>query len=223
MNRQDVKAKVKEERRSFDPLEILVKSKTDTPGALFLTGFTIAELLIVVIVIALIASVGGGFYVGTYKNMLVVKTARDFLLTAKYARIMAIEKQRQYEIRLDVANNGFLLATTQLDEETEQTEQTIVKDSYCKPVEFEGDVKFEDIQITPTGLETTTGDGNEQAIVFLPNGTAQSAVIQVGDGKTHYTISINAATGRAKMYFGAVEDVKTGTDVIVGAVDLDAE
>jgi prepilin-type N-terminal cleavage/methylation domain-containing protein len=223
MNRQDVKAKVKEVRRSFNPLEILVKGKTDPPGALFRTGFTIAELLVVVIVIALIASVGGGFYVGTYKKMLVVKAARDFLLTAKYASIMAIEKQRQYEMRLDVVNNGFHLATTQLDEETEQTEQTVVKDSYCKPVEFEGDVKFEDIQITPTGLETMTGDNDEQAIVFLPNGTAQSAVIQIGDGKTHYTVSINAATGRAKMYFGAVEDVKTGTDLIVGAVDLDAE
>ena len=186
-------------------------------------GFTLVEVLVVVVIIALVAGIGSGIYMGTYKRMLVEKAARDFLLTAKYARIMAIEKQRQYEIRLDVANNGFHLATTQLDEETEQTEQTFVKDPYCKPVEFEGDVKFEDVQITPTGLETTTGDDDEQPIVFLPNGTAQSAVIQVGDGKTHYTISISAATGRAKMYFGAVEDIKTGTDVIVGAVDLDAE
>ena len=207
----------------FTPLEIFAKSKRKTCGAFFLTGFTIVELLMVVVIISLVAGVGGGLYVGTYKRMLVEKAARDFLLTAKYARIMAIEKQTQYEILLDVANNGFLLTTTQLDEETGQTEQTVVKDSYCKPVEFEGDVKFEDVQITPTGLETTTGDSDEQAIVFLPNGTAQSVVIQIGDGKTHYTISINAATGRAKLYLGEIEKVKTGTDVIVGAIDLDAQ
>ena len=201
MNMQNVKAKVRAER----------------------CGFTIAEMLMVVIVIALIASVSGGLYVGTYKRMLVEKAARHFVLTAKYARIMAIEKQRQYKIQLDVANNGFYLVTTQWDEEAEQTEQIVVKNPYCKPVEFEGDVNFEDVQITPTGLETASEDDEQQAIVFSPNGTAQTAVIQIGDGKTHYTICISTATGRAKMYFGEVEDLKTDTDVRIGTIDLDAE
>jgi len=185
-------------------------------------GFTLAEVLVVVVIISLLAGLGGGIYVGTYKRMLVEKAARHLVLTAKYARIMAIEKQTQYKIQLDIANNGFHVVTTQWDEEAEQTEQIVVKDAYCKPVEFEGDVKFEDVQITPTGLETTTDD-EEQAIVFSPDGTAQPAVIQIGDGKTHYTISISTATGRAKMYFGAVEDLKIGTDVRIGTIDLDAE
>jgi len=181
-------------------------------------GFTLAEVLVVVVIISLLAGLGGGIYMGSYKRMLVEKAARDFVLTAQYARIMAIEKQRQYKIQLDVANNRFFLATTQLDEETEQTEQMIVKDSFCRPVEFEGEVTFEDIQITPIGLETTTEDDEEeQAIVFSPNGTAQSAVIQIGDGKTHYAVSIFAATGKAKIYFGTSEDVD------IGVIDLDAE
>ena len=181
-------------------------------------GFTLAEVLVVVIIISLIAGLGSGIYVGTHKRMLVEKAARDFVLTAQYARIMAIEKQRQYKIQLDAANNGFLLATTQLDEEGEQTEQVIVRNSFCRPVEFEGEVRFEDIQITPIGLETTTEDDEEeQTIVFSPNGSAQSAVIQIGDGKTHYTASIFAATGKAKVYFGTSEDVE------IGFIDLDAE
>ncbi|HUU19890.1 MAG TPA: GspH/FimT family pseudopilin [Sedimentisphaerales bacterium] len=181
-------------------------------------GFTLAEVLVVVIIISLLAGLGGGIYVGTHKRMLVEKAARDFVLTAQYARIMAIEKQRQYKIQLDAANNGFFLATTQLNEEGGQTEQMIVKDSFCRPVEFEGQVMFEDIQITPIGLQTTTEDDEkEQTIVFSPNGTAQSAVIQIGDGKTHYTASIFAATGKAKVYFG------TSKDVEVGVIDLDAE
>ncbi len=181
-------------------------------------GFTLAEVLVVVIIISLLGGLGGGLYVGTYKRILVEKAARDLFLTAQYARIMAIEKQRQYKILLDVANNGFLLSTTQWDEENEQTEQMIVKDSFCRPVEFAGETRFEDIQITPTGIETTTETGEEdQVIVFSPNGTAQSVVIQIGNGKTHYTVTISAATGKAKVYFGTSENVEVGT------IDLDAE
>jgi hypothetical protein len=39
----------------------------------------------------------------------------------------------------------------------------------------------------------------------------------IGDGKTYYTITITAATGKAKVYDGIVEDVD------VGVIDLDAE
>ena len=195
MQANDLKAKVEPERR----------------------GFTIAELLLVVVVIALIGGMGGGLYVGTYKRMLVEKAARDLLLTAKYARIAAVEQLRPYEIQLDVQNNGFWLATSLLNEETGQTEQGIVKNYYCRPVEFTGDVKFEDVQITPVGTETVADAEDQQKIVFSPNGNARSAVIQIGDGKTHFTVSVSAATGKAAMYFGKAENVKTKT------VDLDAQ
>ena len=177
-------------------------------------GFTLVEVLVVVVIIALLGGLGSGIYVGTYKRMLVEKAARDFVLAAKYARIMAIERQRPYRIELDTANGGFCLACDELNVETQQTEQTIVRDLYSKPVEFVGDVKFEDMQITPLGSESSD---QETAIVFLPNGTAQSAVIQIGDGQNHYTISICAATGKAAVHRGMAEEVETGT------IDLDKE
>ncbi len=190
-------------------LELMTKDKQ--------CGFTLIEVMLVVLIISLIAGVGGGIYTGTYKGMLVEKAARNFLLTAKYARVMAIEQQRRYELYLDVSGNRFYLTTMQLDEEAGQAEKIIVRDAYCKPIVFEGDVRFEDIKITPVGLEATDEDEEEQIIVFLPDGTAQLAVIQIGDDRTHYTISISAATGKAKMYYSTVEKVKNST------IDLDAE
>lgn len=182
-------------------------------------GFSLVEVLVVVVIIGLLGGLGGGIYVGTYKRLLVEKAARDFFLTAKYARIMAIEKQRQYKLVIDMANNGFHLVTTQLDEEGEQTKQMIVRDSFCKPVAFDEEIQFEDIKIIPISIVTTTDEEKEeeQSIAFSANGTAQTAAIQIGNGKTHYTITISSATGKVKVYEGIAEDVE------VEVVDLDAE
>jgi prepilin-type N-terminal cleavage/methylation domain-containing protein len=184
-------------------------------------GFTITEMLFVVLIIGLISAAGTGLYVGTFKKLRVQRAAYDFLLTAKYGRIMAIEQQSRYTMQLDAVSNGFLLTTLTWDEENEQASEQVVRDPYCKPVQFEGDVMFEDVQIAPDGLETESESDSEneqqQSIVFSPNGTAQLAVVQIGDGNTHYTISISAATGRAKIYYGTAEKVKVTT------TDLDAE
>ena len=180
-------------------------------------GFTLIELLVVVTIISLMASVGAGMLLGTYKKLNVDKTASNLFLTAKYARMMAVEQQRQYKLCLDTLNNGFYLVTTLSDTESGQIGEIIVRDTYCKPVTLEGNIKFEGIQITPIAMETTTGTEDLPTIIFLPDGTAQSAVVQIGDEKTHYTVSINAATGKAKLVPGTIENVKVST------VDLDAE
>lgn len=171
----------------------------------------------VVLIIGLVSGAGAGLYVGTFRKMQVEKAAYDFFLTAKYARLIAVEKQSQYKMELDQANNGFYLSTVLWDEESGQAQQEIVKNYYCKPVQFQGDVIFESVDIMPSGWETQSVSEEQQTITFSPNGTAQSSVVQIGDGYTHYTISISPATGRVKMYFGTTENVKVGT------TDLDAE
>jgi prepilin-type N-terminal cleavage/methylation domain-containing protein len=180
-------------------------------------GFTISEVLLVVVIIGLITGAGAGLYVGTFRKMQVEKAAYDFFLTAKYARLIAVEKQSQYKMELNLANNEFHLTTVLWDEESGQAQQEIVKNYYCKPVQFQGDVVFESVEIVPNGWETESVSEEQKTITFSPNGTAQSSVVQIGDGKSHYSISISPATGRAKMFFGTVENVKVGT------TDLEAE
>jgi len=180
-------------------------------------GFTIAEVLMVVVVVALLAGIGGGFYAGTYRRMAAKKAAKDFWFAAKYAQITAIDRQSPCELELDTNDNRFLLLVYELNKETGQTEQVPVRGLYSRPVQFGDDIKFEDIKITPIGSEEIASTNEEKTIVFQPNGTAQSTVIQIGDGKNHYTVSICAATGKATMHFGTAKEVKGST------IDLDEE
>jgi len=184
-------------------------------------AFTLVEMLVVVVLIALLAGVSGGIYLGTYKSMLVKKAARDFLLAAKYARILAIERQSRCSIELNTTKNEFAIVVNQINQETGQTEQVMLRDMYFKsPAKLTGDVKFEKIQIKPIDPEDVAEIGQPdgpQGIVFSPNGTAQSAVVQIGDGRNHATVSILAATGKAKLYFGQAEELESNV------VDLDAQ
>ena len=179
-------------------------------------GFTLIELLVVIALISLMASFGGSKLVGAYDRLKLDKTANDLLLAAKYARVTAIEKQKQYKLYLDTQNSEFYLVTSLYDEVNGYMGEEIVQDTYCKPVILEKNISFEEIQITPIGYEMTNYTDDESIIVFSPDGTAQTAVIQIGNNQMHYTLSIIAATGKAKLYPGTIDNVKIST------IDLDA-
>ncbi len=186
----------------------ITKSEYATPAG-GRQGFTIAELLAVIMIIALLGGVGGGVYVNSHRRTLVEKAARHFLVAAKYARILAIEQQRPCKLRLDTENKTFVLTRPEYSTQTEETEELIVRDLYFKPATLEGDVQFEAIEIVPTGQETTDDEDEMQStIVFRPNGTSQWALVQIGDGKTHYTVSVSAATGKARIEFGTADNVE---------------
>jgi hypothetical protein len=166
-----------------------------------------------------VGGAGGGMYIGTHKKLLVERAARQFLLTARYARIAAVEEQQPFDLEFD-KDKGFWLTTTRQNEATGQTEKINIRNYYCRPVEFEGDVKFEDARITPMTDEPVAEIEETQRITFWPNGTAQSAVVQIGDEQTHYTIAIVASTGRSSLYFGPADEIKSGKNV---TIDLDAQ
>lgn len=178
-------------------------------------GFTLVELLLVVAIVALLGSVGGGMYMGSYERVLVEKAARQFFLTAKYARIMAIEQGRPYALNLDTEAKGFAVTTSQWNAETGTGETVLVRDYYCKPVELEGNVAFEVVKIVALSAGPTSDEAVGQKIVFRPDGSAESALVQLGDGQTHYTVAILASTGKVSLIVGTADEVK------MAVVDLD--
>jgi type II secretion system protein H len=190
---------------------VIRDNKSLMPGgrycALNAYGFTLIEVLVVIALIALVAGVGAGLYKGTYGGLLVKRAARDFYLAAKYARMLAIERQRPCRLILDSEENRYALVMDELSADSGEIEQQAVRDFYFRPVQLAGNVKFEEINITSADIDEGYNE-QSRTIVFSPDGTSQAAVIQLGDGKTHYTASVSPATGRVRVQFGQADTVE---------------
>lgn len=171
----------------------------------FYRAFTLVEILLVITLIALIAGMGTGMYRQSYEGMLCRTSAREFLLAAKYARILAIQRQQPCRLVIDPNQTGYALTIGQNITGEEQQTELLVRNIYFKPVIFPGTVRFEEVQIARVAEDEASEEEQQNAITFSPDGSALPAVIQIGDGISHYTATVNPATGKMKMSQGTID------------------
>ncbi len=100
---------------------------------------------------------------------------------------------------------------------SEEAAARLVADAYSKPTQFSGEVKFEDIKVISSYLVETDSEDESKSIVFYPDGTADTAAVQIGDGKNHYAVYVLSATGKVRVQLGEVDEMP------VEIVDLDME
>ena len=112
-------------------------------------GFTLVELLVVVLLVVMLAGVMGGGYFRQHKKRQVDKTAQEFLLAAKYARVVAVERQVPCTLKLDKSAGRFYLTVDEVDSTGAEAEEVVLSNAYTKPVELPGEVQFLQISIQP--------------------------------------------------------------------------
>jgi type II secretion system protein H len=181
------------------------------------SGFTLVELLVVIAIISLMAGMGSGAFVGTIEKLKLDKDANTLLMAGRYAKLMAVEQQKRYRLCLDKVNRGFYLVTTNYDAQANSAEDAVVSDNYNRPFSFDRDVQFESVEIVSSN-DTDSSYQDLPTVVFKPDGTADAAIIQIGNGKSSYTITINASTGTTKLIAGVASKVAT-----ISTIDLDAK
>ena len=175
------------------------------------------EVLVVVALIGLLASASGNAVYSTYKRYLVEKAARQLYLSARYARLFAVERRMYCRLVLDKANRRFFLTAQRPDVPAEEGAMRIIVSSYAKPTELSGGVEFERISVLSTYEAPVEGVKDATVITFCPDGTADMSAVQIGDGQSHFAVYVLAATGKATVQFGEAAEAP------VEVVDLDME
>ncbi|MBE0536111.1 MAG: hypothetical protein IH624_10620 [Phycisphaerae bacterium] len=180
-------------------------------------GFTLAEILVIVALLGLLATSSGNVAYSTYRRFQVEKAARQLYLAARYARIFAVERHMYCRLVLDKTNRRFFITAERADMQGVDGAARIIANSYTKPTELPGLVEFEQINVLSGYATAAEGITDGAVITFYPDGTADMSAIQIGDGESHFAVYVLAATGKVQVQFGLASE--TPVDV----VDLDME
>lgn len=183
-------------------------------------GFTMIELVAVMLIIALMAGLAGTRFLGTMDNLRLERRVRQVLMMCRFARIGAIEDAGDYRLMIDETLGRLFLMYDHMDEETGEIQEMIVSNSYVRPVELDEGLELSNVSVTPSrpddGFgETPDFEEGQYLVVFRLDGTADNAVFQVSSSKKVYTLYIHAATGKALAK--ETEEIEPMAD----AIDLD--
>lgn len=151
-------------------------------------GFTLVELMVVVAIIAIIASIGTTALLSYLPQMRLKSAARDVFSTMSQAKMEAIKRGQNVTILFASPANGYTMFLDSDNDETVDAGETVL---YTAP-QFPNQVQFD---------PTLTVDGNlindgisfvNNALIFSPRGIPIGAAGGFGGG----TIGLRAIDGK---------------------------
>ena len=182
-------------------------------------GFTLVELMLVIMILSLIAGASGVYYVGTYRKTSLKAAAREMLLMGKYARIYAIENRQVCRMYLDRQQEQMFLVALADNDAAEGNQETMISNPYCRKKTLKSGVEFEDVQIQPLADEGNDPLTQDSCINFYPDGSCDGAVVQIGNGRHSMTTIFLSAYAKVKVFEGSADQITCRMQ----AIDLDAE
>jgi prepilin-type N-terminal cleavage/methylation domain-containing protein len=168
--------------------QIMEKRQGILPQRLTPNGFTLIELMVVIVMIAIMAGMAVPSFVQWRQNLLYRETARDVVSILREARARAISNNRQHRVEFDIDGNQYRL--TRGNSSSNSSSWTAIR----------GWVML------PSGVSMMRDDGCGNAtdvnILFNPNGTSGvngRICIRDATPATRYQVTITATTGRIRM------------------------
>ena len=159
-------------RKGFTPLEICFRRRIKKS----LTGFTLIELVLVILLVSVIAALSTPLFRRTFSDLELKGASFTMAKLINYARQTAIIEKANYKLNLDFAEGKFWI--TKRDSAAGEAEYKGIGSRYGKVFSLPGGVRFADAD----------GNFNEKSeIVFYPDGRSAGGDIKIvnkaGDGR----------------------------------------
>jgi len=155
-------------------------------------GFTLIELTLVVMILAVVMALAAPSFVRSFRSALLGETARSFATTCQLARLRAVSQQINATLRLDIEQQVYWLSQLSTNNADQTSEPATIKWVELDPR----------VQITSATLaDGTTGAGGDKMIEinFYPNGTCDGGqvIFRNRDEGDSITMLLDPITARA--------------------------
>jgi general secretion pathway protein H len=161
-------------------------------------GFSLIELLVVLVLISVFSAFVGVNVAGSLANMGLKTASKKVAASLRYARSRAITESIPYVALLDLNQNRMTIKPDLISSgsEKEAGDSTNRKKSDVKRYDLPEDVKFKNA-LTFQGTES---DSRFFAVVFMPNGCSSGGTIFLENDREHESaVKIDFVTGTVRV------------------------
>ncbi len=174
-------------------------------------GFTLVEVVAVIVIISAISVLIIPRYTTTLSTARLRKSTRDLFLMARYAKQFSVTKRRACRLTIDRSQNCFDLEY-QSDPERQPHLYKPLRIDRIKKTKLGEGLEFANILIDAEGRRQT----ESEAILFRPLGTSNAAVVQITNGHRTWSVIVEPGTGRIDIENQPIHELP------IDRVDLDA-
>jgi type II secretion system protein H len=157
----------------------------------FLTGFTLAELMIVLAIMAVLGAIATPALLSQLPDYRLKGTAREISSTLHYAKMSAASTGKEYRLQfiLDTSPQRYQLQQGNLFSKSDHWTNTRIFQDIPQQVRIDHATDYKGSHQTGIGM-----------IAFNPTGTASSGGVYLKNSKgRHCSVKVSSATGRIRI------------------------